>query len=139
MSREHDVPTTDQLRKEIDRGQTGDKAPGTDPAAAPLGTDDEASGHPPTREQRAMEAEALRRAAPKRPSAGGDATESLRAADSEEADEARLGRRRDAARPSEGESLAESARAAESIPGRDGSDARLDDATGDRNRRSAAP
>ena len=52
------TPTVDQLRKEIDRGQTADKTPGVDPAAAPLGTDDEAGGNPPTAEQRAMEAEA---------------------------------------------------------------------------------
>src|SRR3954447_18154762 len=31
----------------IDRGLTGDKGPGFDPAAAPLGTDAEAAGAPP--------------------------------------------------------------------------------------------
>jgi hypothetical protein len=31
----------DRLRADIDRGKTGDKAPAADPAAAPLGTDDE--------------------------------------------------------------------------------------------------
>src|SRR5690242_19512883 len=31
----------------IDRGLTGDKVPGFDPAAAPLGTDAEAAGAPP--------------------------------------------------------------------------------------------
>jgi hypothetical protein len=38
---------TDQLREQIDRGQTGDKVDFPDPAAAPLGTDDEAAGRPP--------------------------------------------------------------------------------------------
>ncbi|SMH54013.1 hypothetical protein SAMN02982994_3448 [Azospirillum lipoferum] len=33
-----------RLRDAIDRGLTGDKVPATDPAAAPLGTDDEAAG-----------------------------------------------------------------------------------------------
>ncbi len=35
-----------QLRAEIDAGETGDKIPFPDPAAAPLGTDDEAGGAP---------------------------------------------------------------------------------------------
>ena len=39
-----------RLRDDIDRG-AGDKTAFLDPAAAPLGTDDEASGHPPTRAQ----------------------------------------------------------------------------------------
>jgi hypothetical protein len=34
-------------RAAIDRGLTGDKVPGFDPAAAPLGTDAEAAGAPP--------------------------------------------------------------------------------------------
>src|SRR3982750_2401391 len=38
----------DELRSGIDSGQTGDKMPWPDPAAAPLGTDDEAGGSPPT-------------------------------------------------------------------------------------------
>lgn len=38
--------TTDQLRNDIDSGRTGDKIPFPDPAAAPLGTDDEAAGQP---------------------------------------------------------------------------------------------
>jgi len=33
-----------RLRDAIDRGLTGDKVPASDPAAAPLGTDDEAAG-----------------------------------------------------------------------------------------------
>lgn len=42
------APTTsDELRKDIDSGRTGDKVDFPDPAAAPLGTDAEASGNPP--------------------------------------------------------------------------------------------
>ena len=41
----------DQLRAGIDAGRTGDKIPFPDPAAAPLGTDAEAGGHPPTRQE----------------------------------------------------------------------------------------
>ena len=33
-----------QAKDAIDSGATGDKVPGFDPAAAPLGTDDEAGG-----------------------------------------------------------------------------------------------
>ena len=43
--------TADALRHALDRGQGGDKIDFMDPAAAPLGTDDEAGGNPPTREQ----------------------------------------------------------------------------------------
>ena len=43
-------PTTAQLRDTIDRGRTGSKVPYRDPAAAPLGTDEEAAGTPPTPE-----------------------------------------------------------------------------------------
>ena len=39
--------TADRLRHEIDSGRTGDKVAGPDPAAAPLGTDDEAADRPP--------------------------------------------------------------------------------------------
>jgi hypothetical protein len=38
---------TDQLRERIDRGETGEKVDFPDPAAAPLGTDDAASGRRP--------------------------------------------------------------------------------------------
>ena len=38
------IETTDQLRIAIDRGHGGDKVDAVDPAAAPLGTDDEAGG-----------------------------------------------------------------------------------------------
>jgi hypothetical protein len=41
--------TSDRLRADIDRGRTGDKVPMSDPAAAPLGTDDEAAGASPSR------------------------------------------------------------------------------------------
>lgn len=37
--------TPEQLRHDIDSGRTGDKAGGFDPAAAPLGADEEAGGH----------------------------------------------------------------------------------------------
>lgn len=46
--------TSDQLRHEIDSGQTRDKVAHPDPAAAPLGTDAEAAGAPPTREEITM-------------------------------------------------------------------------------------
>jgi hypothetical protein len=40
------APTTAKLRHDIDRGRGGDKVDNIDPAAAPLGTDDEAAGTP---------------------------------------------------------------------------------------------
>jgi hypothetical protein len=42
------APSTDQLRHAIDSGRTGDKVDFPDPAAAPLGTDSEAGGTPPS-------------------------------------------------------------------------------------------
>ncbi|WP_372398309.1 hypothetical protein ABMY26_16445 [Azospirillum sp. HJ39] len=36
-----------RMRRDIEQGRTGDKVPATDPAAAPLGTDDEAAGTTP--------------------------------------------------------------------------------------------
>ncbi len=48
--------TSDALRTAIDRGAGSDKVRFPDPAAAPLGTDDEAAGTPPTTEQRRMAA-----------------------------------------------------------------------------------
>ena len=44
-----DGPVTNaaQLKAAIDAGRTGDKAAASDPAAAPLGTDEEAAGTPP--------------------------------------------------------------------------------------------
>jgi hypothetical protein len=57
MARAEPTPTTvDRLRHEIDRGVTGDKIPASDPAAAPLGSDAEAGGAPPTREEIDLEA-----------------------------------------------------------------------------------
>ena len=38
--------TVEQLRADIDHGRTGDKVAGSDPAAAPLGADEEAAGTP---------------------------------------------------------------------------------------------
>jgi hypothetical protein len=40
------APTSSRLRGDIDRGRAGDKVDVADPAAAPLGTDDEAAGTP---------------------------------------------------------------------------------------------
>ncbi len=42
------IPTSDRLRYDIDSGLTGD------PAAAPLGTDDEAGGYSPSARERAV-------------------------------------------------------------------------------------
>ncbi|MGR3465058.1 hypothetical protein [Limimaricola sp.] len=42
---------TDRLRHDIDAGKAGDKKGFPDTAASPLGTDDEASGHPNTEAQ----------------------------------------------------------------------------------------
>jgi hypothetical protein len=49
------VPTTEQIRDAIDSGATGEKVGHPDPAAAPLGTDAEASGNSPTRTERQLE------------------------------------------------------------------------------------
>ena len=43
-----EVPTSAQLKGDIDSGHTGDKNPVFDPGLAPLGTDDEAAGRPPS-------------------------------------------------------------------------------------------
>jgi hypothetical protein len=51
-------PTVDRIRADISSERTGEKVAFPDPAAAPLGTDDEAAGHPPTPEQRRMEEQA---------------------------------------------------------------------------------
>ncbi|MFD1913096.1 hypothetical protein [Halodurantibacterium flavum] len=57
----HAGETSDRLRHEIDNG-AGDKVAFSDPAAAPLGTDDEAAGTPPDPAQiaRARAAETAR-------------------------------------------------------------------------------
>ena len=46
--RESDAAAATRLRAAIDGGRTGDKVRAPDPAAAPLGTDDEAAGQTPT-------------------------------------------------------------------------------------------
>lgn len=43
-----DRSNPERLRAAIDRGETADKVAFQDPAAAPLGTDDEAAGRPPS-------------------------------------------------------------------------------------------
>ena len=43
-----DPRNVDELRHAVDSGRTGDKVAYPDPAAAPLGTDAEAGGIPPT-------------------------------------------------------------------------------------------
>ena len=126
------APTVDQLRKEIDRGQTADKAPGVYPAAAPLGTDDEAGGNPPTPEQRAMEAAARRQDGPKRPIPGDDATESIRNA---KVPEGLAGRPAEAEKPTGGGNTRKSVQSGKDTPERGGRVAevvpsREDDATG---------
>jgi hypothetical protein len=45
------IETTEQLRIAIDQGHGGHKVDATDPAAAPLGTDDEAGGSPNSKAQ----------------------------------------------------------------------------------------
>ena len=45
---------TDHLRDDINSGITGDKVAFSDPAAAPLGADDEAAGFPPDAETVAL-------------------------------------------------------------------------------------
>jgi hypothetical protein len=52
-----DPPTVDRMRHDISRGKVGDKVDYPDPAAAPLGTDDEAAGTPPSAEARTIAAE----------------------------------------------------------------------------------
>ena len=44
-------PTSAKLKHDIDSGRGGGKIDAIDPAAAPLGTDDEAAGMPPTRRE----------------------------------------------------------------------------------------
>jgi hypothetical protein len=62
--------TTDEIRSAIDSGRTGGKVEGSDPAAAPLGSDTEAAGRPATQQQLDIasenEAESPGRAHPKR-------------------------------------------------------------------------
>src|SRR5690349_2280764 len=65
------MATTDRLKADIDSGRLGDKIAFPDPSAAPLGTDDEAAGSPPTPERVAEAREGeLRSAREIGPSAG---------------------------------------------------------------------
>jgi len=48
------------MREDIDSGATGEKVPGPDPAAAPLGTDAEAGGASQTLAERKLEAASRR-------------------------------------------------------------------------------
>jgi hypothetical protein len=52
MARPTHTPTSDQIRRRIDHGGLGDKVDYPDPSAAPLGTDDEAAGYPPSLAER---------------------------------------------------------------------------------------
>ena len=52
--KESKAPTTEQLRHRIDSGAARDKVDHPDLAAAPLGTDDEAAGVPPSARRRTM-------------------------------------------------------------------------------------
>lgn len=61
------VETTAQLRIAIDQGYAGSKVDATDPAAAPLGTDDEAGGTPNTTAQVRLAAAHEIRATPTSP------------------------------------------------------------------------
>lgn len=48
MAEHQQNPNVEQLRAAIDSGRTGDKVAYPDPAAVPLGADDEAAGTPPS-------------------------------------------------------------------------------------------
>ena len=65
MARTPRPDNVDRFRKDIDRGEAGDKTDYPDPAAAPLGTDDEAGGHPATEEELRIAREAEIRRRPK--------------------------------------------------------------------------
>jgi hypothetical protein len=62
-----------QLRDAIEKGRTGDKIAWLDPAAAPLGTDEEAGGTPPAAEAvaRAHRQETIRPAESRQQDGGG--------------------------------------------------------------------
>jgi hypothetical protein len=65
-------PTAEQLRQRIDSGATGDKVAFPDPAAVPLGADEEAAGTPLSREALARaHADEVRPAAAERPRTSG--------------------------------------------------------------------
>ena len=52
-------PTVDEERRGIDEGLARDKVAFPDPAAAPLGTDAEAGGSPPTPTERRLDSASL--------------------------------------------------------------------------------
>lgn len=54
MSGKENPRSAEGIRIAIDHGLKGDKVAYPDPAAAPLGTDAESAGTPPTREERAI-------------------------------------------------------------------------------------
>lgn len=66
-----DPPTIDRLRADISRGRTGDKVAFPDPAAAPLGTDDEAADRPATQQELRLEERARPPLLSPRPPSGG--------------------------------------------------------------------
>jgi hypothetical protein len=66
MERNLQQGNVDELRADIDRGRTGDKVDAPDPAAAPLGTDEEAAGTPISQDAVAL-ARAVERARPHPP------------------------------------------------------------------------
>ena len=73
MTDDEKRPNADMLRRDIDKGKAGDKTGFPDPSAAPLGTDAEAGGSPPSKEELRIAREAERKrpdeeeADPKRP------------------------------------------------------------------------
>jgi hypothetical protein len=71
------APTTEQLRRAIDSGATGDKVDYPDPAAAPLGADEEAGGRPPTQEEISLSVRQELAATPREPSRQGGRRASL--------------------------------------------------------------
>jgi hypothetical protein len=69
MSDTQRPPNAAQLRGDIDKGRTGDKAAGVDPAAAPMETDAEAGGAPPSPPEVAQARRLERRAGDPNPNA----------------------------------------------------------------------
>jgi len=63
-------PTADRMRHDISRGLSGDKVNHPDPAAAPLGTDDEAAGHPPSSDELRIAAATALSTPPKKGTSG---------------------------------------------------------------------
>ena len=67
------IRNVDQLRAAIDNGKTGDKVAASDPAVAPLGTDDEAGGAPPSANEVMLAADTEMRAIKPKPNRIGPA------------------------------------------------------------------